>query len=253
MNASFAEMAKVRQEIAIAKVPYLLEHIKDIDEKVVVFFHHKEVGRQLKESLGEEAVVLVGDTPAADRQTAVDEFQTNPKVKYFLGSITAAGVGITLTSSSHVVFNELDYRPAMINQAWSRCQRLGQKSNVLVQYFIVEGSLDAKMANDLVKKQEVIDRVLDDEVTVPEEPAVTVSSKELTTASYTPEEKSELLAKLRIVASLDQDYAQAANNMGFSKADSRIGHSLASQNYLTDKQAALTDKLVTRYRRQLTS
>lgn len=253
MNESFADMARVRQEIAIAKTPYLLEHLKELDKKVVVFFHHKEVGRQLLEALGDGAVILVGDTKLEDRQEAVDRFQNDPKVKYFLGSITAAGVGITLTASSHVVFHELDYRPAMINQAWSRCQRIGQKDNVLVQYFLVEGSLDAKMANDIVSKQEIIDRILDDEVEIPSAPDAPVSptNKELETEVVPEAEKQELLSKLRILAALDQDFAQAANNMGFNKADSRIGHSLASQNFLSNKQAVLARRICHKYRRQL--
>ena len=41
------------------------------------------------------------------------------------------------------------------------CHRIGQKDNVLVQHFVVEGSLDANMAKKIVAKQEMADKVLD--------------------------------------------------------------------------------------------
>lgn len=126
IEAHFTEMAKLRQEIAILKVPYVVEHVKNATGKVVIFAHHKEVVKELKKELGDEAVVLVGDTKIEDRQAAVDAFQNDPKILYFIGSIKAAGVGITLTAASHVVFAELDWVPGNISQAEDRCVLEGQ-------------------------------------------------------------------------------------------------------------------------------
>jgi hypothetical protein len=69
-------------------------------------------------ALAPEGVVsLTGDTPMIDRQLAVDAFQTDPNIRFFVGNIQAAGVGITLTASSHVVFAEIDWVPANLSQA----------------------------------------------------------------------------------------------------------------------------------------
>jgi superfamily II DNA/RNA helicase len=243
----------------LAKLPYVIEHVKEIEGKVVIFAHHKSVVSKLKEALGNEAVLLVGDTKQSDRQVAVDEFQNNPNIKYFIGSIIAAGVGITLTASSNVVFAELDWVPGNITQAEDRCHRFGTLKNVLVQHLVLEGSLDAKMAKTLIKKQEVIDKALDveyalsiedsvipDEVLIPREE---ILSKEAEVVSE--EEKTELLKKLKILASLDSDRALAVNGVGFSKFDSSIGNSLASQIFLTNRQAVVARKLVNKYGRQL--
>jgi SWI/SNF-related matrix-associated actin-dependent regulator 1 of chromatin subfamily A len=62
-------------------------------------------------------VSLTGDTPMIDRQLAVDAFQTDPNTRFFIGNIQAAGVGITLTASSHVVLAEIDWVPANMSQA----------------------------------------------------------------------------------------------------------------------------------------
>ncbi|MDA4112099.1 MAG: DEAD/DEAH box helicase, partial [Thaumarchaeota archaeon] len=50
------------------------------------------------------AVVLTGETSLEDRQTAVDRFQNDPCCRVFVGTIKAAGTGITLTASSTVIF-----------------------------------------------------------------------------------------------------------------------------------------------------
>lgn len=257
MAASFTEMSQLRQQIAVEKVPYVLEHLESADEKVVVFFHHKAVGQTLKEALGDAAVMLTGDTKLEERQSAVDRFQEDPTVKYFLGSITAAGVGITLTASSHVVFAELDWRPGMLSQAESRCNRIGSVNTLLVQHLVMEGSLDSRMAQAIIDKQEVIDRALDievDDIPLPDLDSIKLPIRkeiEVEAVSVSEEEKVELLAKLRILASLDADHAASQNMMGFNKVDTRIGHQLASQERLSNKQAVLARRICMKYRRQL--
>lgn len=260
IEAQFTEMARLREEIAGLKVPYVVEHVKNATGKVVIFAHHKSVVRKLKEELGDEAVVLVGDTKIEDRQAAVDAFQNDPKVLYFIGSIKAAGVGITLTAASHVVFAELDWVPGNISQAEDRCHRIGQTESVLVQHLVMEGSIDVNMAQSLIEKQEIIDRALDKHVEAPEyatpsfDTAIKLPSYEKVEAEVEPvsdEEKSELLTKLRIIAGYDADRAATKNDIGFNRFDGRLGHSLAEQNFLTDKQAMLARKLVNKYRRQL--
>lgn len=163
-TAAFTEMSKLRHQTAVKKIPYLIEHIREAVEasgKVIVFAHHADVLAALKKEFGEAAVVITGQTSIQDRQAAVDAFQADPKVTVFLGNIIAAGVGLTLTASSHVIFGELDWRPGMVTQAEDRAHRIGQKNSVLVQHIVFEGSIDAEMAKRIVAKQEVIDKALD--------------------------------------------------------------------------------------------
>jgi SWI/SNF-related matrix-associated actin-dependent regulator of chromatin subfamily A-like protein 1 len=74
-QAAFTEMARIRHEVALAKVPAVLEHLQNTDGKVIVFAHHKDVISKLVDALAPEGVVsLTGDTPMVDRQLAVDAF-----------------------------------------------------------------------------------------------------------------------------------------------------------------------------------
>ncbi|MBI3654111.1 MAG: hypothetical protein HY231_24025 [Acidobacteria bacterium] len=175
MSAAFEEMAKLRHDTAIAKVPYVINHIRSLVEddstyKVVVMAWHTEVIKQIAAPFGNRAVIVTGEVSAnlktingletSDRQQAVDRFQTDPSCQVFVGNIRAAGVGLTLTASSHIVFAELDWTPANLAQAEDRVHRIGQRDSVLVQHLVLEGSLDAKMAVTLVEKLEIIDRAL---------------------------------------------------------------------------------------------
>jgi hypothetical protein len=206
-------------------------------------------------------VKLTGESSEQERQAAVDAFQNDPAVKVFIGSITAAGVGITLTASSHVIFAELDWVPGNISQMEDRAHRIGQTETVLVQHIVLQDSLDCRMAHLLVEKQAVIDSALDTnhpERTAPayepKEKAASASTKPDELAKIanelTPEQIAEIHTRLRILAGMDEDFANSKNDIGFNKIDTRIGHDLANRPTLTPRQAALGAKIVKKYHRQ---
>jgi SWI/SNF-related matrix-associated actin-dependent regulator 1 of chromatin subfamily A len=176
LTVAFAEMSVQRHATALAKVPLILEHVREAAEqsgKVVCFCHHKDVVAALQGCLaaaGVRCVCCTGDMGLAERQAAVDAFQQDPLVRVFLGTIMAAGVGLTLTASSHVIFAELDWVPGNMSQAEDRCHRIGQRGSVLVQHLVLEGSLDAEIARRLVEKQDLIDQALDHVGAAPPDP-----------------------------------------------------------------------------------
>lgn len=159
----FQQIARFRRATALAKLPYLLAHVADAIEagKVVVFCHHKDVVAAVAEKFGTRCVTLTGDTALADRQAAVERFQSDPECALFVGTIGAGGVGITLTASSHVIFAELDWVPATLTQAEDRLHRIGQRGSVLVQHLVLDNSLDARLAETIIGKQGVLDAALD--------------------------------------------------------------------------------------------
>lgn len=161
----FEEMSEVRKETALAKIPAAIEHIQnsiDSSGKVIVFCHHKEVVQAIHEKFKEVSVVLTGSTPLNKRDEAVKLFQTDPKTHLFVGNIKAAGTGLTLTASSHVIFVEMSWTPGDMAQAEDRADRIGQKNSVLVQILVLKDSLDSLMAKTIVRKQELIERAVDE-------------------------------------------------------------------------------------------
>jgi SWI/SNF-related matrix-associated actin-dependent regulator 1 of chromatin subfamily A len=160
----FSEISKVRKEIGIQKVSFVIDYIKEIlneESKVVIFGHHLEVLDRIQCEFKEQSVRIDGRVSSQDRQSAVDAFQNDPKIKIFLGGIQAAGTGLTLTASRLVVFAESDWVPGTVSQAEDRCHRIGQKDCVTVQHIVLAGSLDERMTNTIIRKQEIIDKALD--------------------------------------------------------------------------------------------
>jgi len=158
-------LAIARRETAIAKVPYVLTFVSEAlaaaSNKIVLWCHHRAVAFELAKGLAAfNPVLMLGGMPPLDRQKAIDKFQADPRVRVFVGGITAAGIGISLTAASHCVFAELSWVPAEISQAEDRLHRIGAKDNVLVQHLVMSGSLDAIMARRLLKKQAITDAVL---------------------------------------------------------------------------------------------
>lgn len=124
-----AELSRIRHITALAKIPHIVEHVKDSLEscnKIVIFAHHLDVIEALKLRFPTISVSLVGNDKVEDRQEAVDRFQNDPNIHLFIGSITAAGVGITLTAASLAIFVELTWVPGDISQAEDRCVYQGQ-------------------------------------------------------------------------------------------------------------------------------
>ncbi|WP_221188295.1 DEAD/DEAH box helicase, partial [Endobacter medicaginis] len=164
VQAAFTEISRIRHDTALAKVDAVVELARDAAEggKVILFAHHKDVISALQAGLQELGVVTItGDVPPERRQGIVDRFQNAPGVRVFIGNIQAAGVGLTLTASSHVIFAELDWTPAAMSQAEDRAHRLGQQNSVLVQHAVLEGSIDLLIAKRLVAKQRILAAALD--------------------------------------------------------------------------------------------
>jgi SWI/SNF-related matrix-associated actin-dependent regulator 1 of chromatin subfamily A len=161
---AFSKLAKLRHETAVAKLPYVLDHLRTIvdgGEKVVVFGHHQDVIAAIAKEFGPRFLAINGLTPAADRKPIVDRFQVDSKIRGIVGAFGPMGTGWTLTASSHVVFVELDWVPGNMAQAEDRCHRIGQRDSVLVEHLVLAGSPDARMARVIVEKQEMQAAALD--------------------------------------------------------------------------------------------
>jgi SNF2 domain-containing protein/helicase-like protein len=263
IRASFTEMAKLRHDTAVAKVPYVVEHIKDCldsGEKLLVFAHHLDVIDAIVKEFPGKVVKLDGRDSMEARNASVERFQKDPTIKLFVGGIMAAGVGLTLTAASHAVFAELDWVPANITQGEDRLHRIGQRNSVLIQHLVLEGSLDARMVRILVEKQEVIDRALDKQEAEADAQMELVpidggshSTREAIhrdAESITPVQITAIHGALRLLAGMC-DGARQTDGAGLNKLDSRIGKSLAEGATLTPRQAALGRKIARKYKRQL--
>lgn len=185
--SDFSELSKLRHDTAIAKVPLVMEHIINAaeSEPLIIFAHHTDVIKSIVKGLKENKIVcesIIGGDPVEKRQKVVDDFQAK-KIQVVVLSIKAAGVGLTLTASSHVIFVELDWSPSWMTQCEDRSHRLGQSNSVFIEHLVLDGSLDVYMANMIIAKQEIMDKALDNKTD-----GITTDINKLQAQAVIPEE-----------------------------------------------------------------
>jgi len=256
---AFADMARVRSELAVIKAPKVVEYVEsalESEQKVIVFVHHHSMADALMNHFGAAAVSITGQvTSKAKRQEAVDRFQTDDSVRLFVGSIKAAGEGITLTAASTVIFAELDWVPAAISQCEDRAHRIGQRDFVQVVHLVIDGSMDQRMAEEIVAKQNIADAALDggSRLVLGEPVAPAAAARPHRPSKYPPvsaEKKAAALTAMQMLAGVC-DGAMAKDGAGFNALDTGIGHKLARLGELTDGQAWLATNLARKYQKQL--
>lgn len=155
---------EVRHEMGVAIAPLAIEYVRDLLESgvksVIVFAYHKSVIALIREGLLQYGVsTVVGGTSQDARQNAVKMFQEGSN-RVFLGNYIAAGTGLNLNISSDVVSVEPSYVPGENEQAWDRPHRIGQKGAVLIHLLFVRESLNARILQIAVNKQDDINKIL---------------------------------------------------------------------------------------------
>jgi len=167
LTIQFGKLMKVRKVIAQEKINNTIELAENIIEqgkKVIIFTNFTDTLNQIYNHFGKSAVYLDGSCSKFHRQNAVDEFQTNDKIKVFVGNLKAAGVGITLTSAEAVIMNDLSFVPAEHSQAEDRSHRIGQKNSTSVYYPLFENTIEGAIYDILNRKKKIISTVMGDDM-----------------------------------------------------------------------------------------
>ncbi len=129
-------------------------------EPLVVFCHHAEVQEALVGRFP-DAGHLLGRDSASARDATVHAFQAEDGPQLLVCSTLVAGQGITLTRASNVAFLELEWTPALHDQAEDRCHRIGQHDAVTAWYLLAARTIDETIAELLHRKRSVVQAVTD--------------------------------------------------------------------------------------------
>ena len=97
-----------------------------------------------------------------DRPAQIEAFQNDPDVRVFIGQIATAGLGITLTAASTMVFYSLDYSMSNYEQTRARIHRVGQKHPCTYIHLVARGTVDEKVLAALQAKANLAKTLVDD-------------------------------------------------------------------------------------------
>jgi SNF2 family DNA or RNA helicase len=161
---AFEGLSEIMREAGIRKAPLAIEFIDDLlqaDEPVVVFAHHKEVVAMLTEGLKEhKPVMVVGDTPKAQRQKNIDAFQSG-QTKCIIGNIAAMSEGVDLSAADTIVFVECTWSTSALEQASSRVENINKSGIPPVIYILtIKASLDHNVLAKVLKKLNVVNQII---------------------------------------------------------------------------------------------
>lgn len=152
-------MASMRAKVAPV-VDYIGNMLEQTD-KIGIFCTHNEMMDALLTKFGDGTCAHIrGGMGAKAKDTAVERFQNDANCKLFVGNVQAAGVGITLTAASHVVFAETPWAPADVDQAADRFHRIGQKNVVNVYHLCAVGTIDEHIIDTVAVKHKVFDATM---------------------------------------------------------------------------------------------
>ena len=135
-EAASEHLMRLKRLTAEAKAPATIAHVKEIlsaGRKVIVFSDHRESLHAIYNEFRSEGAVII-DGSVQDRDTPVQNFQNDARCRVFCGNIKAAGVGLTLTAASDVVFNDVTWLPSDMLQAEDRSHRIGTTGTVNIYY-----------------------------------------------------------------------------------------------------------------------
>lgn len=95
-----------------------------------------------------------------NRAEEVRRFQKDSDCMVFIGQIAAAGLGMTLTAVSTMVFYSMDFSMLNFEQAKARIHRVSQKNDCLYIYLIAKGTMDRKALKSLRNKVDLAKSLL---------------------------------------------------------------------------------------------
>jgi hypothetical protein len=170
----FELVSQLRKAAGLAKIDAAKDWVRDFvesarpdkggtwDRPLIVWTHHRVVTEAMIDAVSDLGVpvdAIWGETPQSAIPGIIADFQAG-RTAVLVASITAAGVGVTLTRSADALFVETDWTPALVEQALDRIRRIGQRNQMTATTMVAPGTLDERIQGILAQKAKTLNPVL---------------------------------------------------------------------------------------------
>ncbi len=145
-----------KNSIKYQRLIEIMEEIVASEEKVILFTSYQKMFDILTEDIPERFDIPVwtinGSTEVENRQDIVDLFNDYEGSALLALNPRAAGTGLNITAANHVIHYNLEWNPALEDQASARAYRRGQKKNVFVYRLFYENTVE-QIVNERIEKK----------------------------------------------------------------------------------------------------
>ncbi len=152
----------VSQSLSFSKYQRLLEILDEIfasGEKCILFTTYNRLASFVKQTVRERygffAETINGETAITERQNIVDSFSAVRGAGILALNPRAAGAGLNITAATHVIHYNLEWNPAIEDQASARAYRRGQDRPVTIHRLYYAETVEEVIDERLTRKREL--------------------------------------------------------------------------------------------------
>lgn len=146
------------------KYMHLIEIIEEIvahKQKAIVFTSFSKMSDLLADDIpgrfGISCNQIDGRTPVSERQEKVDRFCAISGSAILALNPRAAGTGLNITAANHVIHYNLEWNPAVEDQATARAYRRGQQFPVTVHRLFYPNTVEEVIDDRIARKRRLSD------------------------------------------------------------------------------------------------
>lgn len=137
----------------------IVDEIRSLNEKAILFTSYQKMfdilDMDIPNRFGIPIWKINGSTPVDQRQSIVDVFNDFKDSALLVLNPRAAGTGLNITSANHVIHYNLEWNPALEDQASARAYRRGQKKTVFIYRLYYENTVEQIVNERIERKREM--------------------------------------------------------------------------------------------------
>ena len=142
----------------------MLDEISASGEKCLLFTSYTKmfdlIRSDISQRIGIPVLQINGETPVKERQEIVDRFSQIEGPALLVLNPKAAGTGLNLTAATRVIHYNLEWNPAVEDQASARAYRRGQTRKVFVYRLFYKNTVEEIVNERIVKKRDMFDSAI---------------------------------------------------------------------------------------------
>ena len=160
LTDQFTQVASAADcSVKLQRLLEVMEEIISEGGKALIFTSYQNsvdlLTRELASQFGIPTASIDGRTPVEERQETVDRFAAHAQAAALILNPKAAGTGLNITAANHVVHFNLEWNPAVEDQATARAHRRGQTRAVTVHRFFYVNTVEDVINDRMERKRQL--------------------------------------------------------------------------------------------------